>query len=394
MPTLGPATQRHRLELMRRLMDREDVDALAFTTSAYFQFATNFSTDVRPWERPVVCVVPRDGTPFAILNELSLHHWRFRSEAGQLWVSDATFYTEHPSVREPGLPLITQWTALFADRLLRAGLGKSRVGFEGSLPGHLQELAPSVRLLDLGLKCRALRLVKHAEEIAVMREAASLADWTQARYRENIRPGRLVQELDAAMAALAYAEAVRRFPGEELQMSCFTLSGPASCAPHGDGRSVGSRIEAGHVLVNIVEPRLNGLVIENERTWFCGKPTARQVRLFEAARHATIAACEAAVTGNPVRAMDEAARGVFESAGFSDLIRHRTGHGMGLECHEYPEDTALNTRSLMENEVYSAEPGLYEWGLGGFRHDDTVVVGAKPDILTRSPKDLASQTIL
>ena len=68
-----------------------------------------------------------------------------------------------------------------------------------------------------------------------MREAASLADWTQAQYRENIRPGRLVQELDAAMAALAYAEAARRFPGEELQMSCFTLSGPASAAPHGDG---------------------------------------------------------------------------------------------------------------------------------------------------------------
>ena len=150
----------------------------------------------------------------------------------------------------------------------------------------------------------------------------------------------------------------------------------------------------GHVLVNIVEPRLNGLVIENERTWFCGRPTARQVLLFEAARNATVAACEAAVTGNPVRAMDEAARRVFEAAGVSGLVRHRTGHGMGLECHEYPEDTGVNTRPLLENEVYSAEPGLYEWGLGGFRHDDTVVVGAQPDILTRSPKDLASQTIL
>lgn len=196
------------------------------------------------------------------------------------------------------------------------------------------------------------------------------------------------------MAALAYSEAARRLPGEELQMSCYTLSGPASAAPHGDGRSIGARIERGHGLVNIVEPRLNGLVIENERTWFCGKPTARQMLLFEAARNATIAACEAAVTGNSVCGIDAAARKVFEAAGVSNLIRHRTGHGMGLECHEYPEDMAFNTRPLMEREVYSAEPGIYEWGLGGFRHDDTVVVGSRPEVLTKSPKDLVSQTIL
>jgi Xaa-Pro aminopeptidase len=394
MPILGPATQLYRLRMMWDLMDREAVDALAFTTAAYFQFATNFSTDVRPWERPIVCVVPRSGKPFALLNELSLHHWRFRSEARQLWVEDASFYAEHPGAAGNGLPLVAQWPDVLAGKLREAGLGKSRIGFEGSMPTRLRELLPNLSALDLSLPCRALRLIKHPEEIAVMREAAALADWTQERYRENIRPGRLVQELDATMAALAYGEAARRFPGEELQMSCYTLSGPASAAPHGDGRSIGARIESGHVLINIVEPRLNGLIIENERTWFCGGPTARQILLFEAARNATIAACEAAVTGNAVCRIDEAAREVFEAAGVSSLIRHRTGHGMGLECHEYPEDMAFNTRPLMEGEVYSAEPGLYEWGIGGFRHDDTVVVGSPPEILTRSPKDLLSQTIL
>jgi Xaa-Pro aminopeptidase len=394
VPILGVGTNRHRLALMWDLMDREGVDALGFTTAPYFQFATNFSTDVRPWERPIVCVIPRSGEPFAVLNQLSLHHWRFRSEAHQLWVRDAFFYAEHPIDGSGDLPLIAQWPDVLADQLHKAGLGRSRIGFEGSIPTRLSELLPRMSTRDLTSKCRALRFVKHAEEIAVMREAAALADWTQEMYRQNIRPGRLVQELDATMAALAYSEAARRFPGEDLQMSCYTLSGPASAAPHGDGRSIGARIERGHVLVNIVEPRLNGLVIENERTWFCGRPTARQIKLFEAARNATIAACEAAVTGNSVCKIDEAARRVFEAAGVSSLIRHRTGHGMGLECHEYPEDMAFNTRPLMEGEVYSAEPGIYEWGLGGFRHDDTVVVGSRPDVLTKSPKDLVSQTIL
>jgi len=393
MPTLGSGTRNHRLSQMHRLMDQEGVDAIAFTTAAYFQYATNFSTDVRPWERPIICVVPRNGSAFVLLNELSMHHWRFRSEAQRLWATDVSFYAEHP--RQSGdLPLIHQWLELLAGKLEEAGLAHSRLGFDGPSPGRLNERLPRLQCLDLSAQCRALRFVKHEEELAVMREAAALADWTQERYRENIRPGRLVQELDASMAALAYTEAARRFPGEELQMSCFTLTGPASAAPHGDGCSIGARIERGHVLVNIVEPRLNGLVIENERTWFCGKPSARQVVLFEAARAATVAACEAAVTGNAVCKIDEAARRVFEQAGVAHLIRHRTGHGMGLECHEYPHDMAFNPRALMTGEVFSAEPGIYEWGLGGFRHDDTVAVGPQPEVLTHSPKDLASQTIL
>ncbi|TSE12255.1 hypothetical protein C1D09_010235 [Mesorhizobium intechi] len=31
-------------------------------------FATNFNTAVETWERPVLCVTPRDGKPFVVLN--------------------------------------------------------------------------------------------------------------------------------------------------------------------------------------------------------------------------------------------------------------------------------------------------------------------------------------
>ena len=48
---------------------------------------------------------------------------------------------------------------------------------------------------------------------------------------------------------------------------------------------------------------------------------------------------------------------------------------------------------LLEREVYSAETGIYLYGIGGFRFDDTVVVGETPEVLTKAPKDLKSQTI-
>ena len=61
--------------------------------------------------------------------------------------------------------------------------------------------------------------------------------------------------------------------------------------------------------------------------------------------------------------------------------------------HEFPEDMAFNDRPLEPGEVYSAEPGIYIYGLGGFRVDDTVVVGEVPEVLTKAPKDLASITL-
>ncbi|MCU0985635.1 MAG: Xaa-Pro peptidase family protein [Acetobacteraceae bacterium] len=385
----------YRRGLMTALMDRMGWDALAFVTGDFFQFGTNFHTDVQTWERPILLVVPRNGEPFSVMHELSTNHIRFAREAQRLWVDDITLYAEHPRVGAR-LALYPQWPEMVADLLKAKGLHRARIAAD-SAGGPLARaiaLLPEARLIPATAECRTLRFVKCEEELALMREIAALSDWVQDRYRENIREGRLVQELDMSMAAAMVEEGAKRFPGQNLEvMRCWTLSGPASCAPHGDGQPAGARIQKGHGLVNIVIPRVNGLVVENERTWFCGTPSDVQVKAYHAATAANEAAIEALVEGNPVSAFDAAAQRVIEAAGFGDNILHRTGHGMGTLGHEFPDDTAFLHRPLMSGEVYSCEPGIYIWGVGGFRQDDTVVVGKRPEVLTKAPKDLASQTV-
>ncbi|HEX9320915.1 MAG TPA: M24 family metallopeptidase, partial [Xanthobacteraceae bacterium] len=105
------------------------------------------------------------------------------------------------------------------------------------------------------------------------------------------------------------------------------------------------------------------------------------------------AGAAAAVAGNPVSAIDAAAQAVIEKAGLGDRILHRTGHGMGVQGHEYPDDMPFCHRPLLEGEVYSVEPGIYVYGLGGFRIDDTVVIGQIPEIITQAPRDLRTNTI-
>ncbi len=150
---------------------------------------------------------------------------------------------------------------------------------------------------------------------------------------------------------------------------------------------------SGHFLVNIVIPRLNGYGCENERTFFVGTPGKEQASAFEAAAEAQAAAAEAFVTGATAADVDAAAQQVFERRGFADKVIHRTGHGIGLAGHEHPDDIAFNYRPLVENEVWSCEPGIYLYGVGGFRHDDTVIVKQeRAEITTKFPRDLESQT--
>jgi Xaa-Pro aminopeptidase len=69
----------------------------------------------------------------------------------------------------------------------------------------------------------------------------------------------------------------------------------------------------------------------------------------------------------------------FARRGFPTEIRkgrrvgffHGTGHGLGLEIHEYPR---LQKVTLKDRQVLTVEPGLYYPGLGGVRLEDVVVV--------------------
>lgn len=68
---------------------------------------------------------------------------------------------------------------------------------------------------------------------------------------------------------------------------------------------------------------------------------------------------------------------------------HSTGHGVGLDVHEYPRIVSPSNTRLEEGNVVTIEPGLYYYGVGGVRIEDTVVVGKNEAInLNKFPKYL------
>lgn len=395
MSFLSKDVYRYRLAGLSQLMDENDLEGFIIYGADFFQFFSNFHVDVVTWERPIALVIPRHGEPIAVMNALSTGHVGFARERGSLWIDQVRFYCEFP-LDDRDSRNRKSFLDLVQDAVDAAGLVQTRIGTDGEAAWN-KELRRANAEIDIDVfvdELRSLRWVKHEEEIAIMAKIADLSDWIQERYLEEIRPGRLLHELDYSIARMAFEKAASDFPGENFELRFYTLSGPSSASPHGDGGQAGARIEKGHGIVNIVIPRLNGVTIENERTYFCGAPSDMQKRAYDAALEANIASIDQMVAGNPVQDIDQAARAVFAGAGFYENVLHRTGHGVGQIGHEFPADMPFNKRLLQKNEVYSAEPGIYLQGIGGFRIDDTVVVGSdKPEVLTKSPKSIEVVTI-
>src|ERR1043166_5301664 len=139
MPFLTRATFDYRRRLMTEMMRAHGFDALAFTGADFFQWATNFHVDVQTWERPIIVVVPLDGEPFAIMNELSTNHLRGAHARGVLWVDEVTIYAEHPRLTNR-VPVRAQWAEALADLLRQRGLARGRIGVGARSEEHTSEL--------------------------------------------------------------------------------------------------------------------------------------------------------------------------------------------------------------------------------------------------------------
>src|SRR5262249_11421439 len=198
------------------------------------------------WERPFLLVLTASGTSFAIASELGRHHFGAAALRGSLWIDSVDHYSESPH-QEPLGRTAPQWPQMVADALSAAGLGQARVAVDSLTKPLVRAAAllPRLQLHEVGQALRPLRWIKHPDEVATMRRAAVLSDWTMDAYREELRPGRLLTEIDYNVGARLATEAARRLRGENFVITgLLTLSGPTSAGPKGDGAPSGKVLES------------------------------------------------------------------------------------------------------------------------------------------------------
>ena len=142
--------------------------------------------------------------------------------------------------------------------------------------------------------------------------------------------------------------------------------------PHGQPGP--TLIKPGDTLIVGVGAKVGGYHAESGCTFIVGEPTADQRRCLEATWACDEAAVAALRPGATCSSVNDAALAVLRDAGFGDAIRHRIGHGMGIQGHEAPWLSDGDDVELAPTMIFSNEPGIYRPGIDGYRIIDSMVV--------------------
>jgi Xaa-Pro aminopeptidase len=250
-----------------------------------------------------------------------------------------------------------------------------------------QALGSNVRYSLASVVLRDLRMVKDADEIALLREAARAADRVVAAIAE----GRLIGRTEADVAAEVRERLVAE--GHETAQFAIVASGPNSASPHHDASE--RVIRAGEPIVLDIGGTLGGYGSDVTRTiWVSGGeatngPDDRFRTLFEVLYRAQSTATAAVRPAVACEAIDTAARSIIDEAGYGEAFFHRTGHGIGLEGHEEPYLIAGNSLPLRAGMAFSVEPGIYLQETYGARIEGIVMCGDDgPIVLNEAPREL------
>lgn len=247
---------------------------------------------------------------------------------------------------------------------------------------RLAALAPSVRLRPARPLVEQARMVKEAEEIERIREAAVLGASLFQTALGAIRPG--VKETEVA-GRMEYA--ARKAGAEGMSFPTIIASGERSALPH--GRASGGAVPADGFVVCDFGVILAGYCSDRTRTVYVGRPSREARRVYESVREAQQAGLESVRPGRSVGEVDSAARKLLQKQGLAKYFTHSTGHGVGLEIHEAPRIAAGQTDLLKPGMVITVEPGVYVPGQWGVRIEDLAVVTEQGcEVLAPAGKDL------
>jgi Xaa-Pro aminopeptidase len=296
-------------------------------------------------------------------------------------------YTAQAKVQAPGarVVLCRDKASGIADVLSARGF--ERIGFEPAsvsveLHGALRRMAKKVCWKPLPSELGAIRAVKDKKEIESIRKAIRIATAALRSTLERIRPG--VCERDIAIE-LEYA--MRTKGAEAPSFDTIIASGPNSAHPHAQPGA--RKIRPGDFVVVDFGAVCRGYHSDETCTFVVGRAGRKHENIYAVVKEAHDRALEAVRPGVACRAVDAAARGVIEKAGYGSCFSHGTGHGLGLDVHEAPRLSTLSDAVLEEGMVITIEPGIYIPGFGGVRIEDTVLVGrGGARVLTEFSKEL------
>jgi Xaa-Pro aminopeptidase len=251
--------------------------------------------------------------------------------------------------------------------------------------GYARELAANkIRLQPTNGLFWPEREAKNAEELRLMRRALAITEKGMARAMEVLRASKPKgkklfwsgKPLTSEMLRAEIDTAILRAGG--LPANTIVAGGDQACDPHERGRGP---LFANSLIILDIFPRdaASGYFGDMTRTVVRGRASDKQRDLWETVRAGQEMALKKMKPGVDGLTLHNAIKKLFADRGYPTEVRkgrqvgffHGTGHGLGLEIHEYPR---FQKTVFKKGQVLTVEPGLYYPGLGGVRLEDVAVL--------------------
>jgi Xaa-Pro dipeptidase len=312
-------------------------------------------------ERPVVIVFTPDHLPTIILPELEqvkLDDLRFPVQAFA--------YGENPD----------DWGRVFHQAMQGLALNGKHIGVEPRQLRlleyqYLREACIDGDFIDGTAIFATLRSIKDENEIAHMRKAVGIAQDALEATLPTLKVGVSEKEI----ASELFVQLMRHGCDASLPFAPIVASGPNGANPHAQPSA--RLLTPGDLLIVDWGASYAGYVSDLTRTFAVGEIGKEEGNIHRLVQQANAAGRAAGRPGIACAAVDMATRKTIEDGGYGRYFTHRTGHGLGMECHEDPYIRGDNWQLLEAGMTYTVEPGIYLTGRNGVRIEDDVLVTGK-----------------
>ncbi len=343
-----------RIEKARKLMVENKIAALVLDAGTT---ALQYFTGVGWWpsERTMVAILPATGDIKYVSPAFEEERLRQLISIGK----EVRVWEEHESPYK-------QIANTFKDLGIRTGT----IGIEERLRffifDGIRKEAAHLTYVSADPVTIPCRLIKSPAELALLQKAN---DTTVAAYKVAI--GMLQEGMSPGDFTANSTQAHRKLGAAgDIDVNF----GQASAYPHGSIEP--QHLKKGDIVLMDGGCKVHGYASDISRTIVFGAaPTKRQLDVWNTEKKAQAAAFAAAKIGDPCENVDMAARKVLTDAGFGPGYKipgcpHRTGHGIGMDGHEWGNMVLGNKLPLQAGMCFSIEPTIAIYGEFGIRLED------------------------
>ena len=355
-PPITDAERRARIEKARRLMVRNGIDAILLEggSSMFYYTGVRWGNS----ERPFTVVIPARGalawvTP-AFEEQRARELIKFGTDI-RVWQEDESPYRVIAGIlRDPGA---------------RGTIGvEERLRF--FIADGVRQVMPRARFVSATPVTAGCRMIKSPAELALMQQANDITLSAIGTTLAALKEGMSNKEVSNAVGAATRALGGTGDGG-------LVIFGKYTAFPHGSVQP--QTLKEGDVVLLDTGCTVDGYASDITRTTVFGTPTQRQRDVWELEKRAQRAAIDAAQAGATCESVDDAARAVITAAGYGPDYKlpgvpHRTGHGIGLDGHEWTNFVRGNKTRLEPGMCFSAEPTIVNYAEFGIRLEDCLYI--------------------